>query len=121
MPRLALSMMVGFAALAASRGAEAQTRPSGAPAEIASVAPAVSSGPPAYDRDADARDGVVLPEGVRSVRVTRGGEVLRSRPDGGGARADHYGVTSMERRHVTMFPDRAEIDYIGKEGVRNRA
>ncbi len=73
-------MMATLFALASSRAASAQAPPSSAPSS------APSSGLLAYDRDADARDGVVLPDGVRSVRVLRSGEVLRARPDGNGAR-----------------------------------
>lgn len=34
---------------------------------------------------------------------------------------NHYGVTTMEARHVTFDHDGAHIEYVGKEGVTNRA
>ncbi len=46
---------------------------------------------------------------------------LRPGSDGSVAAHAHYGVTTMEARHVTISEGKAHIEYVGKEGVTNRA
>lgn len=53
---------------------------------LVAVAPLAHAQQDAAARELDARDGVVLPENVRSLLIVRSGEIIRARPDANSAR-----------------------------------
>jgi hypothetical protein len=63
---------------------------------------------PARDRDAAAVASVIMETGLRP---TDGDDSVKH---------GHYGIASLLARHVKVEGGRVELDFVGKEGVRNR-